>query len=225
MNRPITTLFMLTSLDGKISTGSTDNLDMDEDLPKINGVSEGLHQYYEIEQTTDLWTMSSGKIQSKLGINERKKQVKKDIYIAIIDNIHLTKEGVKNLCNSFKKVVLVTRNEMHPAFDISKENLDIIYQKELNLKDALIELKSRHNCKRLTVQTGGTVNSLFLREKLLDYIDIIIAPILIGGKNTPTIIDGKSIISPNELSKLGVLSLIECKVLDNSYIRLRYKVN
>ena len=31
MNRPITTLFMLESLDGKISSGSSDNLDVDKD--------------------------------------------------------------------------------------------------------------------------------------------------------------------------------------------------
>ena len=32
MNRPITTLFMLESLDGKISSGSSDNLDVDKDF-------------------------------------------------------------------------------------------------------------------------------------------------------------------------------------------------
>ena len=32
MNRPITTLFMLESLDGKISSGSSDVLDADKDL-------------------------------------------------------------------------------------------------------------------------------------------------------------------------------------------------
>ncbi|SCW43824.1 hypothetical protein SAMN02910456_01136 [Ruminococcaceae bacterium YRB3002] len=53
MDRPVTTLFMLMSLDGKISTGASDDLDVDRDLPKIEGVREGLHQYYEIEQTTD----------------------------------------------------------------------------------------------------------------------------------------------------------------------------
>ena len=50
MNRPITTLFMLESLDGKISSGSSDNLDADKDFCKIDGVKEGLHQYYELEQ-------------------------------------------------------------------------------------------------------------------------------------------------------------------------------
>ena len=58
MDRPITTLFMLMSVEGKISTGATDDLDIDKDFPKIAGVREGLHQYYEIEQTTDLWSLN-----------------------------------------------------------------------------------------------------------------------------------------------------------------------
>ena len=51
MDRPITTLFMLMSLDGKISPGASDDLDVDKDFPKIAGLKEGLPQYYEIEQT------------------------------------------------------------------------------------------------------------------------------------------------------------------------------
>lgn len=67
MERPITTLFMLMSVDGKISTGATDELDVDKDFPKITWVSEGLHQYYEIEQTTDLWSLNTGRSARKNG--------------------------------------------------------------------------------------------------------------------------------------------------------------
>ena len=70
--RPITTLFMLMSVDGKISTGSSDNMDVDKDLPVLPGIGEGLHQYYEIEQTTDLWSLNSGRTQAKIGVNEAK---------------------------------------------------------------------------------------------------------------------------------------------------------
>ena len=76
----------------------------------------------------------------------------------------------------------------------------------------------------ITIQSGGTLNGLFLREKLFDYIDIVVAPVLIGGKDTSTLIDGKSLLSKSELSQLGVLKLQECTVLEDSYIRLRYKV-
>ena len=48
--------------------------------------------------------------------------------------------------------------------------------------------------------------------------------ILIGGKDTSTLIDGKSILSEEELSLFGVLKLQDCCILEDSYIRLRYKV-
>lgn len=50
MDRPVTTLFMLSSVDGKISTGASDERDVDKDFPEISGIREGLHQYYEIER-------------------------------------------------------------------------------------------------------------------------------------------------------------------------------
>lgn len=88
----------------------------------------------------------------------------------------------------------------------------------------MIELKKNHGCERITIQSGGTVNGIFLREKLFDYVDIVVAPVLISGKETSTLVDGAALTKENELDKLGVLSLIGCDVLENSYIRLRYKV-
>ena len=224
MDRPITTLFMLMSVDGKISTGATDKLDVDRDFPKIVGVQEGLHQYYEIEQTTDLWSLNSGRVQKKMGVNSKEMPDKSSVSFVIIDNHHLTKQGVRYFCARSKEFVLVTSNADHPAFQVNEANLHIICQRKLYLSDALAKLKSEYGCQRITIQSGGTLNGLFLREKLLDYIDIVVAPILIGGKETSTLIDGKSLLSERELSQLGVLKLQECTVLEHSYLRLRYQV-
>lgn len=207
MERPITTLFMLMSVDGKISTGATDDLDVDKDFPCITGVQEGLHQYYEIEQTTDLWSLSSGKVQEKMGVNTKKMPSKTPVSFVVIDNHHLNDRGVRYFCALSKEFVLITTNSDHPAFQVDEDNLHIIYQNKLSLLDILGTLKVEYGCQRLTVQTGGTINGLFLREKLFDYIDIVVAPVLIGGKDTPTLIDGKSLLSDSELSQLGALKL------------------
>lgn len=224
MNRPVTTLFMLMSADGKISTGSTDVMDVDSDFPLIPGVREGLHQYYEIEQETDLWSFNTGKVQAKLGINEKPVPEKTPVSFVLLDNHHLNENGIRNFCAKSQTAVLITSNPQHPAFGMKEENLRIIYQEQLSLGGALAQLKEKFGCERLTVQSGGTVNSLFLREKLIDYIDIVVAPVLIGGKDTPTLIDGESLRFRSELNKLGVLKLTECSVLKDSYIRLRYQV-
>lgn len=224
MNRPITTLFMLMSVDGKISTGATDALDVDQDFPKLSGVKEGLHQYYEIEQETDLWSFNTGRVQAKLGVNQKEPPEKTPVSFVLLDNHHLTEQGVRYFCALSREFVLITSNESHPAFAVAEPNLHIIFQKEPNLPDALRRLQEEYGCQRLTVQSGGTVNGLFLREKLLDFVNIVIAPVLIGGRDTPTLIDGQSLTSVQELSKLGILRQIEVKALENSYVQLRYQV-
>ena len=68
------------------------------------------------------------------------------------------------------------------------------------------------------------MNGLFVRENLIDYVNIVIAPLLIGGRDVPTSVDGEAIKSENELGKLRALELIECNRLNNSYVQLKYKV-
>lgn len=224
MSRPITTLFMLMSVDGKISPGASDELDADKDFPNIPGLKEGLHQYYEIEQTTDLWSFNTGRVQAKLRVNEKPFPEKTIVSFVLLDNSHLTEHGIKYLCALSKEFVLITSNKNHPAFNVSEDNLHIILQEKTDLKSALIDLREKYGCERLTIQSGGTVNGMFLREKLFDYVDIVVAPVLIGGKDTSTLIDGKSLLNQEELDSLGVLKLEECTVLEDSYIRIRYKV-
>jgi len=224
MNRPITTLFMLMSVDGKISTGSNDSMDVDADYPKIGGLKEGLYQYYELEQETDLWSFNTGRVQRKMGVNEKPLPCKTPVSFVLLDNSHLNENGVRYFCARSKQFVLLTSNPDHPAFNVKEDNLGIIFQEEFSLKQALMTLKEKYECERLTVQSGGTVNGIFLREKQLDYVDIVVAPVLIGGKDTSSLIDGQSLTSTDELSKLGVLRLIDCIKLGDSYLRLRYEV-
>ncbi|MBO4635580.1 MAG: dihydrofolate reductase family protein [Clostridiales bacterium] len=222
--RPVTTLYMLMSVDGKISTGSTDDMDVDKDLPKIHGVREGLQQYYDIEQTTDLWSFNTGRVQAKMGVNDKPFPKRSPVSFVILDNQHLTEHGIRYFCELSKEFVLVTTNPEHPAFGVNADNLHIILQLQLSLTDMLKTLKRSFGCERITIQSGGTLNSIFLREKLFDYVDIVVAPVLIGGKDTATLIDGESLRNGIGLEKLGALQLTECRQLEDSYLRLRYKV-
>lgn len=228
MDRPVTTLFMLESLDGKITSGNNDNLDADKDWCKIDGVKEGLHQYYEIEATTDFYSLNTGRVMSKIGVNDKKEYHEKiDCRFIIIDNKpHLNENGIDYLCNWVDKLILVTTNSNHIAYKIQEkyDNLDIMYYDNLDLKKLMLDLKNKYNVEKITIQSGGTLNGLFLRENLIDYVNIVIAPLLVGGKDTTTLIDGESITNTQELNRLKALELIECNKLKDSYIQLKYKV-
>jgi len=228
MDKPITTLFMLTSVDGKISTGNTDKLDVDKDFPKIKGIKEGLKQYYDIEQTTDLHSLNSGRVLAKVGANKPQKNlVKLPVSFLIIDNKpHLNKTGVDNFLKKSKKLYIITTNKNHPAFQRKDaDNLEIIYYKnKIDFVNLFRKLKQDYKIKKMTIQTGGTLNSIFLRNKLIDKISIVVAPTLIGGKDTPSLIDGKSLSSVKELSNIKALKLTEVKKLNDSYLHLKYDV-
>lgn len=229
MNKPVTTLFMLESLDGKISTGSTDNFDVDKDFCRIDGVKEGLHQYYELEQDTDVFSLNTGRVMAKIGLNERTEYPEKmdAVTFVIIDNKpHLNEKGIDYLCHWVRRLLLVTTNENHVAFNLKDkyDNLEIMYYETLDLERLLEDLYSKYNAERLTIQSGGTLNGEFVRNKLIDYVNIVIAPIIVGGKDVSTLVDGESITDDSELNKLMPLKLLECNQLEDSYIQLKYEV-
>lgn len=223
---PKTTLYMLTSVDGKISTGSGDDIDFDKDLPNVEAVAKGLHQYYDLEQETDLFSLNTGKVMAKVGWNEQKTDIKQlPVSFIIIDNKpHLTSDGVLNLVRHSKKLYIVTTNSSHPATSIQDKGLEIIrYENEVDFKDLFGKLRAE-GAVRLTVQSGGEMNATLVRQGLINYLSIVVAPVLVGGKNTPSLIDGESLASIEDLRKLRTLKLQRVKALDNSYIHLSYKV-
>jgi 2,5-diamino-6-(ribosylamino)-4(3H)-pyrimidinone 5'-phosphate reductase len=227
MDRTFNTLFLLISVDGKISTGSVPERDVDKDYKNIIGVKEGLHQYYEIEKTTDIFSLNSGFVMSKIGVNTDKNPIHcPGVNFIIVDNNNLNTQGLTNLCNNVKTLFLVTTNKNHPAFKLRKKNLEIIhYEQEVDFEDMFIRLKTDHKAEKVTIQSGGTLNSIFLRKGLIDKVSVVVAPCLIGGKNTPSLVDGESLQTEFDLKDIKSLTLESVKQLDDNYLHIVYNVN
>ncbi|MSR86257.1 deaminase [Candidatus Woesearchaeota archaeon] len=217
---------MLSSLDGKISTGATDKRDFDKDLPKINGLKEGLSQYYDLEQNTDLHSFNSGRVMVKVGWNKSKKKIEKiPVSFILVDNSHLTILGVSNLLKRTKTLFIVTTNKNHPAYKINSDNLEIIFYKtKIDFANLFKVLKSKYKIKNITLQSGATLNSILLREKLIDRVSLVMCPALVGGEKTPSLIGGEPLQSEKSLQKIGVLKLVKVNVLKDSYLHLVYDV-
>jgi 2,5-diamino-6-(ribosylamino)-4(3H)-pyrimidinone 5'-phosphate reductase len=217
------------SVDGKISSGADDQLDPDQDWKRISGVAEGLSQYYEIEQTTDLYNLNTGRVMAKIGMNSKKDIPERTpTTFFIIDNKpHLNSSGVQYLSQKAKQLYVVTNNKNHPAFKVRAKlsNVEVIfYDGKIDLTDLFRRMCKDYGIEHLTIQSGGTLNTALLRLGLIDRISIVMAPLLVGGKLTPTLFDGDAIMEQSQLSELKPLKLINCEILKDSYIRLEYDV-
>ncbi|MFA6408197.1 MAG: dihydrofolate reductase family protein [Candidatus Paceibacterota bacterium] len=229
MNKPYTTLFLLVSVDGKISTGDTDKMDVDTDFPNIDGIKEGLGQYYDIEKETDPFSLNTGRVFKKIGINEKTDEPEKqDVSFIVVDNEpHLTERGVSYLAKKTKNLIIITTNNDHPAVALKRDfgNIHILeYDGVVDFGDAFSRLKIEYGVDRLTVQSGGSLNAVLIREGLIDRVLLVVAPALVGGGDTSTLMDGESLHTTDELNKIKTLDLVEARPLQNSYLLLEYRV-
>ena len=100
----------------------------------------------------------------KVGANRPKKDISKlPVSFIVIDNQpHLNDIGFDYFIRMSKNFYLVTTNKNHPAFQRSKEsNLHINYYEEhIDFVDLFEKLKTVYKIDEMTIQTGGTLNSI-----------------------------------------------------------------
>ncbi len=218
------------SVDGKITSGESDDLDSDRDWKRIRGVKEGLHQYYQIEQSIAINSLNTGRVMAKIGINSRAEAPEKVecLTFFIVDRKpHLNENGVSYLAQWVGKLYIVTNNPSHPAFSVrpNHENVEVIfYPQDVDLADLLVKAKQQYGIEHLIIESGGTLNSIFIRQGLIDHVMIVVAPLLVGGRATSSLVDGRSLQTEEELVNLKSLKLVRCQALEHSYLRLEYDV-
>ena len=163
---------------------------------------------------------------AKMGWNEAKKSIEQlPVSFIIIDNRpHLTTQGVTNLLKRSKKLYVVTTNNIHPANSITDSNLEVLfYEDEIDVKNLFRRLKSL-GIDNLTVQSGGEMNAELMRGGLINLVSLVVTPVMVGGSTTPTLLDGKSLETIDDLKLLKPLELVSIDKLTDSYIHLKYRV-
>jgi 2,5-diamino-6-(ribosylamino)-4(3H)-pyrimidinone 5'-phosphate reductase len=225
MTLPVTTLYMLMSLDGKISTGASNERDFDKDLPRITGVAEGLGQYYELQTRTGRFSLNTGRVLAKVGWNDIQINIERlPVSFVVVDNRHLTLRGVRNLLERTEQLIVVTSNVRHPALQVENPRLDVLLAEAPLEFDHIFRQLADRGISDLTVQSGGTLNATLVRSGLVHYVSVVVAPVLVGGSSTPTLVDGDPLNSDDDLALLRPLELLSAHPLDGSYLHLHYAV-
>lgn len=220
---PITTLFLVESIDGKITTGLGYGRDFDSDIIVHDDLRQGMMDYYEIERNTDYWSCISGKIAAKLGANDEQFfKEKKNCCFVVIDNSHLTFRGRLHIANNCDQVVFVTKNDLDDRFLPS--NAKILKYNDFEPNYILRMLKGSFGVERLTIQTGGELNAQWAVNDAIDYIKIVIAPIIVGGCYTTTLVDGKNSLMDSEygLKMFSKFRLLGVSQLSDSFVCMDY---
>lgn len=77
---------------------------------------------------------------------------------------------------------------------------------QLDFVQALRWLRKKWNVKRLLCEGGGEVNDALLRAKLVNEIHVTLCPLVLGGRDAPTLADGKGAAKLSDAARLVLKS-------------------
>ena len=188
MKRPYVIINCAMSADGKIALPTRKQI-------RISN-NEDIGRMYKLRSECDAVLVGVGTILAddpKLTVKERYVKKPNQPIRVILDTNCKTPETALAV-NEKAKTLIFIKNEckknFNPNVEIVKCNTD---------EGGMIELKEilkilfQRGIKKLMVEGGGTVIWNFLKQGLVDEMYVYVGPIIIGGKETPTLADGNGI--------------------------------
>jgi 2,5-diamino-6-(ribosylamino)-4(3H)-pyrimidinone 5'-phosphate reductase len=110
----------------------------------------------------------------------------------------------------------------HLAF-LRRESIPYLIggEEHADLAEGLSKLYAKLGIRVLVLWGGGTLNGAMLRAGMIDEIHLIVWPLLIGGRQTPTLADCDDLPSDGWP---GVFQLVSAQVQEGGHLWLHYKV-
>ena len=87
------------------------------------------------------------------------------------------------------------------------DEVAVFGNQELDFRAALEWLRSKWKVKSLLCEGGGEVNGALFRAGLVNEVYQTLCPLIFGGRNAPTMADGKSVTSLAQATRLRLKSL------------------
>ena len=110
--------------------------------------------------------------------------------------------------NEGARTLIITGNEITRSYDGAHIEVVGCRTNEKGFLDVTcaLDILYQKGIRKLLVEGGGTIIWSFLKNKVVNDLFIFIGPCIIGGKETPTIVDGDG-LSPGENIPLEIIEV------------------
>ncbi|WP_457548606.1 2,5-diamino-6-(ribosylamino)-4(3H)-pyrimidinone 5'-phosphate reductase [Archaeoglobus sp.] len=209
--RPFTFINVASSVDGKISNEKRIQLRIscEEDLRRVD----------ELRAKSDAIMVGIGTVLAdnpKLTVKSeelRKRRLVKGkdenpIRVVVDSKCRIPLDA--NVLDKSAKTIVAVSNlaDLEKVDALRKMGVDVFISGDdkVDLK-ALVEYLYNLGVRILMVEGGATLNWAMLKEGLIDEIYVYYGNMIVGGKDSPTVVDGKSFDPPIKLELIGVEKL------------------
>ena len=187
MHRPYVILNAGMTLDGKIATRTRDT--------KISG-REDLERVHRIRERVDGIMVGIGTVlddDPRLTVHKIQSEKKRNPVRIVVDSRARTPIDARVLSKEARTIIAVSRKAPRGrVMALQEKGAEVIVCGEgrVNLRCLMEELYTR-GIKSLLLEGGGTLNFGMLSEGLVDEVSVAIAPVLVGGREAVTLVDGE----------------------------------
>jgi 2,5-diamino-6-(ribosylamino)-4(3H)-pyrimidinone 5'-phosphate reductase len=201
--RPYVIINSAMSIDGKIASVS-----MDSRLSSMQDIAR-VHRLRSMVDAV-MVGINTVKIDDPM-LNVRYVKGKKRSPLRVIVDSNATIADINckimNTCNTIPTLIAVSERASKDRINtiISKGAKVIIIGKDMvDLKGLLHELASM-NIKSVLVEGGGEVNWSLIKEGLLDELIVTVAPVILGGREAKTLVEGEGFGSIKDALRLSLV--------------------
>ncbi len=223
MNKPFIFINSAMTVDGKTSTlerrqvriSSQEDMEV---VDKLRAESDAVLVGMNTLLTDDpKLTVKSGRLREERLRNSLPENPMK-VAVGRIDSVNLDSEFL-NYGNA-EKIFFATRDSDTWKIDELRNMADVYVSIHDEIDPCFIaETLHGLGVKKLMVEGGAETNYRFLKAGLVDEIYVTVAPMIFGGRNAPTLVDGAGFME-DEALKLKLLSMNR----DGDELLLKYRV-
>ena len=219
--RPFVTLKVAASLDGKIATRTGES--------RWITAESARRRVHQLRNEVDAVLVGIGTVlrddpllTTRLGIADQRDPIR-----VIVDNLARLPLRAKVVNRASPAPTILAVSQMAPRSRteaIEREGVEVILVKDSARRvslERLMEALGKRGILSVMIEGGAEINASALREGVVDKVMVFLAPLLFGGKSTPTAVGGDGVETVGQALRLRDVRIerFEDDILIEGYLR------